>query len=1701
MKKDLSLPTTCRNFTIPLLIAVFVFALITRPLPAQTTGNIEGTALDGSGPAFLVGATVELIGTSITTMTNSNGFYTFRNIAAGNYNIRLTILGSLAATFYNISVEAGSTTIRNLIVNDNQFHIYFTDDEGTGTLRQAIINANGHVGRDNIEFHIPGNQIYTITPATPLPDITEQVTIDGYTQGGAYPADPSRDASINIIIDGNLISHETGLRIDQSTGQCNIRGLQISGFTSAIVIAGTQNAVQGCRLLNNHGNGLLVEGTDNLIGGPAPLFRNIISGNATGVAIAPQANENNILGNYIGTDISGLNQLRNHESGIRIGSDDNQVGGVKEEEGNIISGNLASGILLHQWNGSTDIPERNKIYNNWIGVSANPDVTIPNADGVHISEGKDNIVKGNKILHNTGSGVIVYGSDATGNHITQNRIHANGALGIDLNRDEVTENDSDDSDTGPNNLQNYPVLLSASRQNNQCSINGFLRTSAQAEFDIEIYYSDEIDASNHGEGQNYLGMVHVQSDEHGLAEFSADFSNIPPDDVYFSALTIDAGNNTSEYSESIHWCAGSEPEIHIAYPLFVNRGQEVVLDASASFDCQDSHGQLMWQWEQVPTAGDPFVSNVIINNASTAIATFTAPIMVESLTFSFRITDTDGNSVEKQLIVTILENIEQAVFVSSYLGINENPGTREKPVGTLHHALEIAAASTPNADIYAGAMLDYSERENTLQVEDHTSIYGGFDIVYNNERGNQWVRTTKPSRILGASTALSLTDIIHPTTIDGLQIEAADGAPAEEGEPGTNSIGIKILNSTDLLHITNNIIMAGQGSAGSHGFDGASGDNGENGLEGATFGYGGDGGVQNTGRNGGRGGDGGLVEYLPVLTNPANLADFAKDFDLDNLMEAGDGKRGENGALGSTGFGGAGGDARHRINRIYPPPTCSIPLPTLMIDGNNDGFPGQNGQSGGKGTDGNGGSSVGAIENFNWISGAGLPGTIGASGYGGGGGGGGTAYSEMVEVAIGGISFCINKIYLPVTVFGGGGGGGGASGYGGSGGTGGKGGGASFGIFLYQSNPFITHNKISTAEGGEGGWGRRGGLGGSGGFGGEGYAYTIGPINMVDMSKTIRDMLNLNAGDGAVGGRGGMGGSGGHGGGGGGGASCGIYIYNSDATRPVLLSNIFNEQLVSLLGSPGAGGRPNGESGIGGPVCPPPGILPVQDVPVVVMPGETESINCDISTDVSGAVFSSVWSGSDIVMSLTTPAGKVINRNTSDQNIQHKAGPSYEYYMVKNPSSGSWEIKLLGADVPVNGEETLINVELSPQNQPPIAISKKVILIAGDTGTAEASVDSASYDPDCCDVVTITQTPTGPYTLGITEVVLKIEDQYGADDTDTAYVTVVDRTPPVISGEKEYIVSADASFYPVGTTFVNITAIDSSGNQSFCIIKITVVEDNPPHIDASLLLLDEKPDNRKYLIHYTVDDQCDNEVAVSALIRIPVPEDTTDWKMKFKTHDDFKVKIQENEKIVDISCPEPDNLWHFIREFGGIPVFKGQMVNIVPVSDMRSNCMYEYKKDGTLMIKDPEPALVVKAMDQSGNSSIVIVGPDGEIYRDSTSISLPQDTVISAIESDLEDEKEESESGQSPDKFIITQNYPNPFNPVTQIGFTLPKSEYVTLKVYNLLGVEVKTLISAKLYAGEHRFTFDGRGLASGIYYYEIVAGGNREVRKMVLLK
>jgi hypothetical protein len=119
-----------------------------------------------------------------------------------------------------------------------------------------------------------------------------------------------------------------------------------------------------------------------------------------------------------------------------------------------------------------------------------------------------------------------------------------------------------------------------------------------------------------------------------------------------------------------------------------------------------------------------------------------------------------------------------------------------------------------------------------------------------------------------------------------------------------------------------------------------------------------------------------------------------------------------------------------------------------------------------------------------------------------------------------------------------------------------------------------------------------------------------------------------------------------------------------------------------------------------------------------------------------------------------------------------------------------------------------------------------------------------------------------------------------------------------------------------------------------------------------------------------------------------------------------------------------------------------------------------------------------------------VVGDPQSIVFDPGNWILKNNTVVTEVEDIAQ-----------PFNYGLEQNYPNPFNPSTTIEYSIPQSGLVTLKVFNVLGKEVATLVNAQNDAGNHKVEFDASGLNSGVYFYKIESGSFAETKKMILLK
>jgi hypothetical protein len=92
-------------------------------------------------------------------------------------------------------------------------------------------------------------------------------------------------------------------------------------------------------------------------------------------------------------------------------------------------------------------------------------------------------------------------------------------------------------------------------------------------------------------------------------------------------------------------------------------------------------------------------------------------------------------------------------------------------------------------------------------------------------------------------------------------------------------------------------------------------------------------------------------------------------------------------------------------------------------------------------------------------------------------------------------------------------------------------------------------------------------------------------------------------------------------------------------------------------------------------------------------------------------------------------------------------------------------------------------------------------------------------------------------------------------------------------------------------------------------------------------------------------------------------------------------------------------------------------------------------------------------------------------------------------------------NGEIPANYNLSQNYPNPFNPTTKISYAIPKSGFVTLKIFDMLGREVANLVNTEKQAGSYIVDFDASNLSSGIYFYRIDVNGFTDIKKMTVLK
>ena len=312
---------------------------------------------------------------------------------------------------------------------------------GLCTLRAAIQEANFTTAKDVIKFEI-NNGPQTLTPDTPLPPITEPVTLNATTQNG-YAGTPL------IELSGDDAGDTDGLRLDASDS--SIRGLSITGWDATggggrngLLVTGENNVIRANFIgldkdgLTDQGNywGIrLTNASFNVIGGPKASHRNVISGNeGTGLAMDMDSSSNNeIRNNYFGTDASGLQRVTS-AIGMNIRGTQNTVAD------NVIAGSYLPWSNLDLQGGSDNV-----VRGNLIGTDRTGTVDLSDGHGITITYGgavspaNGNVIGGTNPAHRNVISGNVNGIEVDG---TNTKIRGN-YIGLKKNGKAPLPNDGD----------------------------------------------------------------------------------------------------------------------------------------------------------------------------------------------------------------------------------------------------------------------------------------------------------------------------------------------------------------------------------------------------------------------------------------------------------------------------------------------------------------------------------------------------------------------------------------------------------------------------------------------------------------------------------------------------------------------------------------------------------------------------------------------------------------------------------------------------------------------------------------------------------------------------------------------------------------------------------------------------------------------------------------------------------------------------------------------------------------------------------------------------------------------------------------------------------------------------------------------------------------------------------------------------------
>lgn len=533
-------------------------------------------------------------------------------------------------------VELVGTTTSTIIVDTtsdvddgdtSSIAALYADKGGDGeiSLREAILAANATdngVTPDRILFEIADpltSGAHTINLTSALPDIDQQVIIDGTTEGD-FAGSPI------IVLDGSAAgtgSH--GIRLIAGSDGSTIRGLAINQFDQdgIRINASDNHTIVGNYLgtdaggVTDLGNGrdgiFLSDSNGNTIGTSSALDRNVIIGNVRDGIRLSNSDSNVIRGNYVGLAADGVQNAGHDDDGIHLSgtSSANIVGGAGLEDGNVIVSNSNNGIEF----GAT--ATNNLVHGNFIGLTragaalGNSTAGIRlHTDSVSNTIGGINSGEGNQIANNSGYGVSTSGNAALPSaniQIVGNAIFANGGLGIDTGQDGVTTQTE------------MPEITSAEVDGTDLTVSGTVTGTAGATYQLAFYASASEDPTGHGEAERFLGTIDVTIDGGGGAtSFRQTLTGAAVSiGEFVTSTSRTSGSSTTEFAANVQAVAiNVVPTAQITPLLSLREGQDLLIDGSGSTDANGDPLSFLWDLDNDSSFGQT-------NEPTTATATVT----------------------------------------------------------------------------------------------------------------------------------------------------------------------------------------------------------------------------------------------------------------------------------------------------------------------------------------------------------------------------------------------------------------------------------------------------------------------------------------------------------------------------------------------------------------------------------------------------------------------------------------------------------------------------------------------------------------------------------------------------------------------------------------------------------------------------------------------------------------------------------------------------------------------------------------------------------------------------------------------------------------------------------------------------------------------------------------------------------------------